>query len=244
MVYARKLGDRTFTFLVSGKLWRNSMVMEDRETHTSWSHVLGVAILGKLKGSRLTSIPAVQTTWRAWFRDHPDTLLLKKDRPVTSSAYEAYFENPKRTGLFRAHWLRGRLPGKELVYGVAVGGDAVAVTGGVIKKRTIVPVIAGGKRVAVVLGRDGGIRAFLTGAPGKGPLLRPAARPGEAVDADGGRWDLDSGRCLGGPCRGRSLEPVQLHVAYWFAWSSFFPNTRVIDAGTKAPAATRPSAGR
>ena len=62
MVYARRVGDRTLTFIVSGKLWRDSLIMIDRETETLWSHVTGEAIHGELKGKRLESMPVAYTT--------------------------------------------------------------------------------------------------------------------------------------------------------------------------------------
>jgi len=46
VIYARRVGDRTLTFIVSGKLWRDSLIMMDRETRTLWSHVAGEAIHG------------------------------------------------------------------------------------------------------------------------------------------------------------------------------------------------------
>ncbi len=229
MVYVRKRDTMTLTFLVSGALWRNSMVMKDAETHTKWSHVLGIGIIGPLKGVQLQSLPAVQTTWRAWRNDHPGTWLLKKETQVTSSPYHSYFDNPKKIGLFRSHWLRGRLPGKELVYGVHVDGEAVAITSGVIRRRKIVPVQIGRSGVLVVAGGDGGIRAYRAGAPGTQIHLKPAPRKGWAVDDHGGLWKLDTGRAISGPHRGAVLKPVKVHVAYWFAWSCFFPNTRVVD---------------
>lgn len=205
------------------------MVMEDRETHTKWSHVLGLGLIGKLKGVQLESLPAVQTTWQAWRDDHPATLLLKKEGPVTSSHYQSYFDNPKKTGLFRSRWLTGRLPGKELVYGVSLDGDAVAVTGAAISKRKIVPVRVGNTDIVVVTGGDGGIRAYQVDAGGKPIQLKPGIKNGLAIDDHGGIWNLDTGRSVSGPDRGAVLKPVQLHVAYWFAWSSFFPNTRVVN---------------
>ena len=73
MVYARSLGDTTLTLIVSGKLWRNSLIMMDEETKSLWSHVSGEALSGPLAGRRLESIPSVQTTWKEWVAAHPGT---------------------------------------------------------------------------------------------------------------------------------------------------------------------------
>ena len=188
MVHARRVGDRDLTFLVSGKLWRNSLIMQDEETGTLWSHITGEALDGELAGERLAIIPGVQTTWEAWREVHPDTRLLVKDAEVGSSRYESYFDDPERTGLFRANWLQERLPGKELVYGIRRGPHAVAVTAGALTGGDPVTVPLGGESVTVRLDADGGVRA------------QDAAE-----------------------------RPLDVLTVFWFAWSSFYPNTGVVD---------------
>jgi len=159
VVYARSLGDTTLTFIVSGKLWRNGMVMQDLETGSLWSQVTGVAIAGPLAGRRLRTVPSVQTDWREWSTAHPHTRVLRKEEPVTASAYRDYAQDPRRAGLFRADWLRGRLPAKTLVHGLARDGAAVAVTDSLIRARGRLVVALGEHAVTVTRDRDGGVRA-------------------------------------------------------------------------------------
>jgi len=228
VVYARKVNDKVLTFLVSGQLWRNSMVMEDLETHTTWSHVLGTALSGKLAGTHLEIVPSVQTTWKKWRADHPGTLLLKKDEAVLSSRYQKYFDDPSKTGLFRSRWLTGKMPGKALVYGVAVGPHAAAVTGVALDRTGFVRLALGDAQLLVGRGKDGGVRAFRT-SPGAPPAALVSSGSGTATDSAGGTWDLGRGACTAGPCRGTSLKEVPVEVAYWFAWSGFYPNTQVVE---------------
>ena len=65
--------------MVSGMLWRDSLIMMDRETETLWSHVTGEAIRGPLEGTRLEAIPVAHTTWKPWRAAHPDTRALAKE---------------------------------------------------------------------------------------------------------------------------------------------------------------------
>ena len=170
MVHARELDGRTLTFLVSGKLWRNSLVMQDSETGTLWSHVTGEALDGELAGAQLALIPAVQTTWANWRDAHPETRVLLKSAAVNSSRYAAYFADPERTGLFRANWLQDRLPGKELVYGLRSGPHAVAVTAGVLAGGQPLPVEVGDETITIQQSADGGVRAWaLTDAGERDP---------------------------------------------------------------------------
>jgi len=194
VVYARTLGGKTFTFQVSGKLWRNSLIMQDRETGSSWSHVTGRAIDGKTKGAQLEKLEAVETTWELWYAAHPDTAVLKKSEEVLASHYQEYFDDPKRMGMFRAQWLTEKMSGKTLVYGAAVGPHAVAVTDEALAGGTLVQVDLGGTPVVVSRTADGGVRAFIKGSDGQ------------------------------------ELESVAVTPVYWFAWSNFYPNTKVVDA--------------
>ena len=189
MVYARTLGAHTYTFQVSGKLWRNSFIMEDRETSTSWSHVTGRALDGPGRGAQLQALPSVQTTWAEWVEAHPETDVLKKSEEVLSSHYEKYFSDPERMGLFRAQWLTGKMPGKTLIWGATVGTHAVAVTDEALADGSEIRVDLGGTPVVVKKGPDGGVRAFA----------------------------------------GEDHDEIAVTRAFWFAWSSFYPNTQVVD---------------
>ena len=89
MVYARSLGSATYTFQVSGMLWRNSLVMIDRETETWWSHITGRALQGPHRGAQLQVLDSVQTSWKQWFTMHPETTVLKKSEEVSGSHYQS-----------------------------------------------------------------------------------------------------------------------------------------------------------
>jgi hypothetical protein len=227
VVYARTLGGRTFTFQVSGRLWRNSLIMQDRETETWWSQVTGRAIRGKNMGAQLQKLESVETTWEQWFAAHPGTSLLAKGEEVSASHYQKYFDDPERLGLFRAQWLSEKMPGKTLVYGAAVGPHAVAVTDEALERG---PVRADLGEVPVVLSRgaDGGVRAFVARV-GDGVLRSGPGGLGTLVDPGGSVWDVAVGRCIEGPRKGETLEAVAVTPVYWFAWSGFYPNTLVIE---------------
>jgi len=209
-------------------LWRNSLIMVDRETGTFWSQVTGRAIDGKHRGAQLEKVEAIETTWEQWRQAHPDTKLLKKSEEVLGSHYQSYFDDPEKMGLFRAQWLAERMPGKTLVFGASIGPHAVAVTVGALGDE---PVAATLGDTPVVLARalDGRVRAFVARVDGVGIVLHRNQANGEVTDASGSTWDLSSGHCISGPRSGSRLESVAVTPVYWFAWSGFYPNTQVID---------------
>jgi hypothetical protein len=219
----------TYTFEVSGRLWRNSLVMMDRETGTSWSQLTGRAIDGAHRGAQLEKLEAVQTTWKRWRSAHPDTRVLKKEEEIVGSPYQKYFDDPERMGLFRAHWLTKRMPGKTLVLGLAAGSHSVAVTADALEAAGLIEAELGDLPVVLSRGSDGGVRAFSTQVDGKPIELVRGVETGMVTDSGGSTWNLATGRCIAGPRYGARLEPVAVTPVYWFAWSSFFPNTQVID---------------
>jgi uncharacterized protein YbaR (Trm112 family) len=160
LVYDRRVKGKTLTLLVSGKLWRNSLVMQDVETGSLWSHVSGEALDGPLKGEQLTVLPAVQTTWERWGAAHPDTLVLHKPGAVEGSRYAEYAEDPGRFGLFRTRQQLGRLPGKALVHGISIGDHAIAVDDRKLEAGGWLELELAGEKVTVHRGPDGGVRAW------------------------------------------------------------------------------------
>ncbi len=173
MVHARTIAGKTYSFIVSGKLRRNSLIMQDRETGTLWSHVTGRALSGKLAGRELDTVPSVQTTWKKWAKAHPKTLVLKKAEKVSASHYQDYFDDLKRMGIIRTHLQLKKLPGKTLVQGLRLGDHAIAVPDSML--------VAGEERtlrlgsVSIIMAReaDGGVRAYLLQEKGGGGAELP-----------------------------------------------------------------------
>ena len=202
--------------------------MVDRETGTSWSQITGRAVDGEHRGAQLERLEAVETSWQQWYAAHPDTKVLRKSEEVLGSPYQSYFDDPEKMGLFRAQWLADRMPGKTLVYGASIGPHAVAVTNGALEKG-LVKGMLGGTPVMLSRSSDGGVRAFVARVDGEEIGLARDPETGEVRDEGGSTWDLDIGRCISGPRSGERLESVAVTPVYWFAWSGFYPNTKVID---------------
>ena len=107
------------TLGVSGKLWRDALIMYDRESKSLWSQILGEAVAGPAQGNRLEELPSQLTTWKDWSQRHPDTLVLKRPR-VSSSKYEQYYYNRNMIAL---------TAGMVDVFIKEVGGKSADVSG-------------------------------------------------------------------------------------------------------------------
>jgi hypothetical protein len=229
-VYVRKIENKILTFIVSGMLWRNSLIMQDTRTGSYWSHITGEALLGDLKGKKLAVIPVVQTSWAEWRDDHPDTYLLKKSKAVSSSAYENYFRDPDRAGLFRTNWLTERMPAKEIVHGISIGPHALAVAEDRLKTGKVVQSAIGEEEILIISNQDGGVKAYHTRIENQ--ILSFDITTDNFLIKDrksASLWDLRTGTCIEGQFSGRKLTEIQVLISFWFAWSSFYPNTQVLD---------------
>lgn len=187
-------------------------------------------MIGELKGEQLSTLPAVQTTWSEWISNHPGSQVLKKDEEILSSHYEDYFKDPDRTGLFPTKWLKERLPGKKLIQGITLGAHALAVPDDKLNPGEFLQSKLGEESVIVVRALDGGIRAFLSNVGEKVLTFKQGSKSGQYLDEETGSvWNLGQGICGSGKLKGEKLEELPVTKAFWFAWSNFYPNTRIAD---------------
>lgn len=127
MVHVRKIGDRILDFGVSGSLWKDALVMYDRATHSLWSHVVGECIEGALVGSRLAAWPVTMTTFRDWVAQHPSTLVLVKGPGDARDSHYREYKASDQQGIFGTIAKRAELEAKEIVQGLSIAGEAVAI---------------------------------------------------------------------------------------------------------------------
>ena len=80
-MYARPASDHgTLHFGVSGKLWREVLVLYDRQTRSLWSQRENRAIAGPLGGSELEVLESTLTDWASWRGAHPATTVVIQPR--------------------------------------------------------------------------------------------------------------------------------------------------------------------
>lgn len=215
-MYSREIGGQEFTFGVSGKLIMNALVMYDRQTDSLWSQILGEAVAGPLKGTKLEFVPALHTTWADWKAEHPDTLALVKGY---SGAYDGY-----------------SLYVKEFVVGVELGGEAVAYPFSALNDQPVVNDAIGGVPVLVVFDADSGASAVFDRRMGDTPLTFSASGGTTAVatpyltltDAEtGSTWAGMSGLAADGALAGTQLAVIKSTRIFWFSWKDWYPDTRI-----------------
>jgi hypothetical protein len=224
-VYSRRLNGNVHTFGVTGKLWRNALVMYDHQTGAFWSHFTGEAILGPEQGARLrmlTSLPGVR--WKDWHTEHPGTLVLSVGgrEDEGEDTYDDYHRSG-RTGLFEPGHRDRRLKAKERVVGALVGGRAKAYPLKAFKETPALQDDVADTPVLVFHDRETLASAVYVRRAEDGTVLTfPHPPQGHHITDGAGRtWNLLTGRGEGG-AQLRQLPHVN---AYWFAWADFHPDT-------------------
>ena len=128
MVYSAAIDDNTYTFGVSGRLYKSNVLIYDHQTESLWSQLKETAIAGPMAGRKLDKIPAARTTWKRWLQKHPGTRVLSTNtgyaRNYAIDPYEGYY---RATGImFPVGDVRKDLAAKEMVLGVEINGAAKA----------------------------------------------------------------------------------------------------------------------
>ena len=128
MGFQRKVGNRLLTFGVSGLLYQSDVLMYDHQTESLWSQITMQAVTGKHVGHHLEPLFLEHTTWSAWRKEHPDTLVLSPEtgftRDYRRDPYEAYARTDQL--MFPPARQDDRLSPKEWVLGIEIDGQSKA----------------------------------------------------------------------------------------------------------------------
>ena len=227
-MYARTVGAQTLTFGVSGMLYRDALVMYDRETGTLWSHVNGQALSGPLVGETLQPIPAIHATWKQWKTLYPNSLVLAKEGFYRSS-YEDYNRDQTRLGIFGRRLNRSLLPPKERILGVRFNDAATAFVVKDVRRLGIVETDVGGVPILLITASDLPIVVFERRVQERVLTFSRVTSPESLLEdiKTGSRWQMSDGQAIEGPLTGQRLVRVAAHPAFWFGWYGFFPDSMV-----------------
>ncbi|MEP6471731.1 MAG: DUF3179 domain-containing (seleno)protein [Acidobacteriota bacterium] len=148
-IYDRSLDGRMLTFENSGALWRDTLVLRDRETGTYWSAATGLALSGPLAGRRLDPVPATYTTADAWRRAFPETRYADLGLPTSVPlAMRLYGASPWE-GLSGVKTRDRRFPAKSEFLSVAAGDATLAFTPEEIRRRGAAQATLGGRSITI-----------------------------------------------------------------------------------------------
>lgn len=213
-------------FGVSGRLVNSNMVMYDRGTDSYWPQILAAAIRGPLRGKGLRESRVFWTTWGRWKARYPDTSVLSSRtgymRDYRSDPYGQYnsvrgYYKAGSSPLFPVMNEDNRFPAKKVILGFRTSDAAVAVDKDYL--------------------RSNGLARFRHNRMHYLVIHDPGLDTGWVYRSKD-RISLDASDVSFGPAGPRSevlndLSPINAFEAMWFAWSAFYPETRVLDGSSK-----------
>jgi hypothetical protein len=208
-VYAREVDGQPLTLAVSGQVWRDSLVLVDQETESLWSHLLGEAKAGPLKGKQLQQLPSVLTDWRSWRRHHPESTVAWLSPPLDyrpPSRRDVFAEQPER-----------------FVLGVAAGGHSKAWGFDELSRTPVLNDHWDGQPVLVVFERFALTPRLYTRTLG-GRILTFGMAGDQLRDQEtGSTWEPATGRAVTGPLAGAELLLLPARVTYRHVWEKVHP---------------------
>lgn len=193
-------------------------MFEDAGTKSWWRQVNGVAITGKLKGTKLPEFFSTQTSLSVWLRLHPNSLVMQEDPEFktqydTTFKYESGKSNSKLTG---TDSLSGK--DKSWVIGVKAGKETKAYDWNKLKKERIILDKIGTMPVMVILADDDK-SFFAFERPGENSLFTLRK---DTISGNDHHYKIN-GQAIDTPV---SLKPLPAYQEFWHSWKFFNSNTQ------------------
>jgi hypothetical protein len=216
------LGDKTYTFGVSGDLYDSNLLMYDRNSGSEWLQITGQAVDGSLRGATLNSYPVAYDRWDHWKAHHADGKVLsirngyeRRFGDYERSPYAGYDSTPEL--FFYVNRDNKLLPRKTRVVGVEIRGADKAYAEDLLWKRGVVADRVGDENIIIIADRDS---SRLGVFPSKSHTFSMVE--GEVRDEQSRRWSWMGNELSFGDEHLQSFEVVQ---TFWFAWAAIHPRT-------------------
>ena len=220
-------------FGVSGLLYKNNLMMFDRQAGESlWPQMVRGARCGSKDGQTLEMYPIIEMRWGDWRTLYPFTEVISADtgfnRNYQLYPYGDYDNLSNGQLLFPQGPLDGRRDPKERVLGIPDGEGGVSLPFGTLSElgeAAVIPIQQAGQEMVVFFDRAAqGAMAYRSALDGDVLSFRAEGR--RILDEQTSSvWTVD-GLAVEGPLSGRRLDAIpEAHVAYWFAWAAFHPET-------------------
>ncbi len=246
VAYDRRLDDgRILDFGTSGLLYNSALVMYDRQTETLWSHFTGEGIVGELTGTELTDFPLSTVSWGVWRAANPDGLVLSEltgfDRDYGRNPYPGYDDVDGIPFLFQGD-VDGRYTAMTRFIGIERDGAALGVPLIDLREARVIPTQIGDldlvtwwtpgtasalDTASIESGADvGATGVFVPDVDGVELTFTSVDDELFVDDQTGSTWNV-LGQAVDGELIGQQLEAVSHVDTFWFAWSTFRPDTEI-----------------
>lgn len=231
IVYSRDVNGVTLTFKVSGRLYKNDLVMYDTATGSYWTQAGGYSIAGQYSGTRLSVLLGFPMALGDWAKLYPNTLIMAKPagygRDYSIDPYASYKASADM-GLFPPSYVDNALQPKEYVVGVTIQNDSVAYPYSYLYTHGLAIDSAGDIPLVVVFNpQTAAVNVFDRSIGAE--VLTFSKTNGNFFfdDKTNSSWRLITGEAVAGSFMGTVLKQVPFIAGFWFAWVDFHHTTRI-----------------
>ena len=232
LFHSRAADGKQRVFGTSGLLYRSNKLMFDHDTESLWSNLTGEPVVGKLAEDPvgLEVLPLTLTTWGEWRWRHPTTTVLDLE-PLAfyyPFDYQPGSADEARSGVSFPVWKKDpRLQRNEEVYVLRIEGSPKAfVVEAALAAGVVNDSVGASPIVLVADSRSGSIRAYE-----RGDRRFRWSEADELVDDRDLVWNLTEDALISSENEAVRLQRLPGHVAFWFGWYGFYPDTEVWDGG-------------
>ncbi len=225
-MYQTQLDGKHYELGTSGFLYSSSKLMYDHETTSLWSTLQGVPVVGALVGEKivLKQRYVVTTTWGQWKKRHPDTKVLSLETGHNRNydegvAYQRYFATDEL--MFKVPGQDKRLLNKDSVVALRDESSQLAIAAKFLAKNPVYSDKLGDQELVVLTNEVGANRVYVS----TGVVFKSYDGENIATDDSGTQWTVNESELTAGT---KSLSRLPAHRAFWFGWSSQFPDTRLV----------------
>ena len=249
VAFDRRVDGEVLEFGTSGALYLSALVMYDRQTETLWTHFDGRAVIGTMVGTDLRLLPVATVSWRDFREANPSGEVLSLDtgheRPYGRNRYVGYDQSEVPLSGFFTMDIDARETAMQRVVGIVGRDEDLAIPTERLRSAGTVSTELDDRPITVwhlpgtasplqhetVDGGDdiGATGVFYTdgleSVDGDVSFVRDGAW--FVDDVTGSRWNL-LGEAIEGPLAGQRLERATHLDTFWFAWSSYRPETTLL----------------
>jgi hypothetical protein len=226
---------RVFSPIVNGKpevfrlvgMDHFNAMFEDASTKSWWQQATGVAVAGKLKGTKLSEIPAEQSTLGVWLSKYPTAYILQENKTYAPEYKDLAFydDGTIESGLEKrdsASWKP-----KSWVIGIKHQNIAKAYDWNILIKKRIIEDSISDLKLLITLQKDKASYHIFNRNVSTKTLNFNILNNNKLLDMQTKSTWNNTGLCISGPLKGMRLLTVQAYQEFWHSWKNFNPKTQV-----------------
>lgn len=210
--------------------------MYDHQTDSLWSHLVGAAVSGPMKGQKLNFLQSMLTEWQTWKRLHPGTKVLSSGRggflASLRDPYESYYRSAD-TGIIPPRLLDKRIYPKEYILGLVINEKAKAYPFSILSRQPVVNDTFRGVPLLVVFDSQSAtgviFKRMMEGKILSFRQVQRSEKKGLFVTDDVTRslWEGLTGTAFQGQFKNKKIEALPMTPSFWFGWVDHYPTTEL-----------------